>query len=121
MIRRPPRSTRTDTLFPYTTALPILRTPNGRITLMCVKKVQAWDHAGKLYTNEDDALKAGLKDIADLLMQDQSATLTDRLIVVSLKLRTVLVRLEALEILKTVDADTRDRIDRKSVVTGKCV
>src|SRR3546814_9239396 len=47
MIRRPPRSTRTDTLFPYTTALPILRTPTGRITLMCVKKVQAWDHAGK--------------------------------------------------------------------------
>src|SRR3546814_12544321 len=28
MIRRPPRSTRTDTLFPYTT---LFRSPNGRI------------------------------------------------------------------------------------------
>src|SRR3546814_1845168 len=27
MIRRPPRSTRTDTLFPYTDALPIFDTP----------------------------------------------------------------------------------------------
>src|SRR3546814_332292 len=29
MIRRPPRSTRTDTLFPYTTALPILNPAPG--------------------------------------------------------------------------------------------
>src|SRR3546814_1306929 len=29
-----------------------IRTPTGRITLMCVKKVQAWDHAGKLFTTE---------------------------------------------------------------------
>src|SRR3546814_7826556 len=29
MIRRPPRSTRTDTLFPYTTLFRSLRTPTG--------------------------------------------------------------------------------------------
>src|SRR3546814_17575560 len=34
MIRRPPRSTRTDTLFPYTTALPIF-TPATLLT--CLK------------------------------------------------------------------------------------
>src|SRR3546814_11454258 len=33
MIRRPPRSTRTDTLFPYTTALPILAKAPQKITL----------------------------------------------------------------------------------------
>src|SRR3546814_5225376 len=114
MIRRPPRSTRTDTLFPYTTALPILRTPTGRITLMCVKKVQAWDHAGKLFTTEEDALKAALKDIADLLMKDHSAKLHDGLLAVSPKLRSVLDRLAAIEKLKPVAAEPAARLDRKS-------
>src|SRR3546814_19918275 len=75
-----------------------IRTPTGRITLMCVKKVQAWDHAGKLFTTEEDALKAALKDIADLLMKDHSAKLHAGLLAVSPKLRSV---------------------DRKSVVWGK--
>src|SRR3546814_414274 len=86
-----------------------IRTPTGRITLMCVKKVQAWDHAGKLFTTEEDALKAALKDIADLLMKDHSAKLHDGLLAVSPKLRSVLDRLAAIEKLKPVAAEPAAR------------
>src|SRR3546814_10935871 len=37
MIRRPPRSTRTDTLFPYTTALPILTDAQHRVAAAVVE------------------------------------------------------------------------------------
>src|SRR3546814_2035878 len=48
MIRRPPRSTRTDTLFPYTT---LFRSPN-------LKPLRAWnlDASLELYASEDTLL-----------------------------------------------------------------
>lgn len=64
---------------------------------MCVTKVTAFEHAGKLFATEEDALKAALKDIADSLMKDHSAKLHDGLLAVSPKLRSVLDRLEAIE------------------------
>lgn len=63
---------------------------------MCVTKVTAFEHAGKLFATEEDALKAALKDIADLLMKDHSAKLHDGLLAVSPKLRSVLDRLAAI-------------------------
>src|SRR3546814_4076039 len=38
MIRRPPRSTRTDTLFPYTT---LFRSPGGRICVRSCRKLSS--------------------------------------------------------------------------------
>src|SRR3546814_3667693 len=76
---------------------------------MCVKKVQAFEHAGKLFATEEDALKAALKDIADLLMKDHSAKLHDGLLAVSPKLRSVLDRLAAIEKLKPVAAEPAAR------------
>src|SRR3546814_18935620 len=87
---------------------------------MCVKKVQAWDHAGKLFATEEDALKAALKDIADLLMKDHSAKLHDGLLAVSQKLRSVLDRLAAIEKLKPVAAAPADRFVNGAVAeTGR--
>src|SRR3546814_14841126 len=37
MIRRPPRSTRTDTLFPYTT---LFRSPHALEELLCMRELQ---------------------------------------------------------------------------------
>src|SRR3546814_7997250 len=56
MIRRPPRSTRTDTLFPYTT---LFRSLEAQVAAM------ADDIA---YNNHDidDGLRAGLFDVGDL-------------------------------------------------------
>lgn len=65
--------------------------------MMCVTKVTAFEHAGKLFATEEDALKAALKDIADLLMKEHSAALHVGLLAVSPKLRSVLDRLEAIE------------------------
>src|SRR3546814_282560 len=39
MIRRPPRSTRTDTLFPYTTLFRSMDAPSGRLALGAVGHV----------------------------------------------------------------------------------
>ncbi|MGV1682972.1 hypothetical protein [Sphingopyxis sp. NJF-3] len=64
---------------------------------MCVKKVQAWDHAGKLFPTEEEALREALKDIAANLMKDHSAKLDVGLLAVSPKLRSVLERLDAIE------------------------
>src|SRR3546814_4792589 len=44
MIRRPPRSTRTDTLFPYTT---LFRIERGRHTVGDDRAAEGDDHAGK--------------------------------------------------------------------------
>ena len=65
--------------------------------MMCISKVTAFSHAGKLFLTEEEALKAALKDIADSLMKDHSAKLHDGLLAVSPKLRSVLDRLEAIE------------------------
>src|SRR3546814_9921789 len=84
---------------------------------MCVKKVQAWDHAGKLFTTEEDALTAALKDIADLLMKDHSAKLPDGLLAVSPKLRSVLDRLAAIGKLKPVAREPAAQLGRADVCT----
>lgn len=64
---------------------------------MCVTKVTAFEHAGKLFTTEEDALKAALKDIADRLMKDHSAALHTGLLAESEPLRSVLERLDVIE------------------------
>jgi hypothetical protein len=64
---------------------------------MCITKVTAFEHAGKLFSTEEEALKAALKDIADSLMKEHSARLDVGLLAMSGKLRTVLERLDAIE------------------------
>lgn len=78
---------------------------------MCVKKVQAWDHAGKLFTTEEDALKAALKDIADRLMKDHSAALHAGLLAESEPLRSVLERLDVIENAKPKDESAARFVD----------
>src|SRR3546814_6728455 len=51
MIRRPPRSTRTDTLFPYTT---LFRSPQGRA------RPAAINHGGHVHPRDDRAAPAPL-------------------------------------------------------------
>src|SRR3546814_13023747 len=48
MIRRPPRSTRTDTLFPYTT---LFRSMEGRLTV-CNMSIEAGARAGMIAPDE---------------------------------------------------------------------
>jgi hypothetical protein len=76
---------------------------------MCVTKVTAFEHAGKLFTTEEDALKAALKDIADRLMKDHSAALNVGLLAESEALRSVLMRLDAIEKAKPVAAEPAAR------------
>jgi hypothetical protein len=64
---------------------------------MCITKVTAFEHAGKLFASEEEALKAALKDIADSLMKEHSARLDVGLLAFSPKLRSVLERLDAIE------------------------
>lgn len=64
---------------------------------MCVTKVTAFEHAGKLFTTEEDALKAALKDIAERLMKEHSAALHTGLLAHSVQLRSVLNALDAIE------------------------
>ncbi len=64
---------------------------------MCITKVTAFEHAGKLFSTEEEALKAALKDIADSLMKEHSARLDVGLLAMSGKLRAVLERLDAIE------------------------
>src|SRR3546814_14478783 len=50
MIRRPPRSTRTDTLFPYTTlfrSLTVGRQDGKNITLLASDSLTDWDDEGQ--------------------------------------------------------------------------
>lgn len=65
--------------------------------MMCITKVTAFSHAGKLFLTEEEALKAALKDIADRLMKEHSAALHVGLLAESEALRSVLDRLEAIE------------------------
>src|SRR3546814_12492899 len=50
MIRRPPRSTRTDTLFPYTT---LFRSRSGRDSMMIYEKARQHEHARHPEDDED--------------------------------------------------------------------
>src|SRR3546814_8070387 len=45
MIRRPPRSTRTDTLLPDTTLFRSLSANSQRIVTACVRNVMCWDRS----------------------------------------------------------------------------
>src|SRR3546814_4511409 len=47
MIRRPPRSTRTDTLFPYTDALPISLIGGRRRSAKCVSETRRGGRAAR--------------------------------------------------------------------------
>src|SRR3546814_1240364 len=70
MIRRPPRSTRTDTLFPYTTLFrsaqlgkavaPVAVGPDAHIPLFGIERRIDWDAARpRAVRLEDDALRLG--------------------------------------------------------------
>ncbi|PQM29438.1 hypothetical protein CVO77_00425 [Sphingopyxis lindanitolerans] len=72
---------------------------------MCVTKVTAFEHAGKLFTTEEDALKAALKDIAEKLMKEHSAALHTGLLAHSDQLRSVLAALDVIERAKPVAAE----------------
>src|SRR3546814_5679203 len=69
MIRRPPRSTRTDTLFPYTTLFRSLKmaelfyTENG----VPISEDKTWDYADRynlrIATSDDEALQTGYQTV----------------------------------------------------------
>lgn len=87
--------------------------------MMCVTKVTAFSHAGKLFLTEEEALKAALKDIADRLMKDHSAALHVGLLAESEALRSVLDRLAAIEMLKPVAAEPAARFVDDAVAMEK--
>src|SRR3546814_8189442 len=65
MIRRPPRSTRTDTLFPYTTLFRSQhRIIHGQDQCLCMTKLQLVDEFGVRNISKDDgiAITTGLSD-----------------------------------------------------------
>src|SRR3546814_5080980 len=60
MVRRPPRSTRTDTLFPYTTLVRSLRRPNeGQIEVLGIDA-----------RSDDDAVRRQIERNTGVLFQD---------------------------------------------------
>src|SRR3546814_10923819 len=72
MIRRPPRSTRTDTLFPYTTlfrALAATRQMGDRIDRVVLASVEGTDQTLKLPARTD----AFLERVGALLQNDPKA------------------------------------------------
>ena len=64
---------------------------------MCIEKVQAWSHAGKLFATEDDALAAALKDLAASIQKDHSHEPHVGLLKNSAALRRVLGRIDEIE------------------------
>src|SRR3546814_11911440 len=66
MIRRPPRSTRTDTLFPYTTPLPIyaIRDPQVFSSKMGFRPGSVPDEVMRIYNEE------GFGDLPDTLVSN---------------------------------------------------
>jgi hypothetical protein len=64
---------------------------------MCIEKVQAWSHAGKLFPTEEDALNAALKDLAASIQKDHSHELHVGLLKNSDALLRVLSRLVEIE------------------------
>src|SRR3546814_8614482 len=60
MIRRPPRSTRTDTLFPYTT---LFRSAHGNSRARAGPRRQALDVACTVFCRPDRALAAGTQPV----------------------------------------------------------
>src|SRR3546814_4769267 len=80
MIRRPPRSTRTDTLFPYTTlfrshvddcARSLARVGRGEVTLNHAAVDDVVEHPLLLVAQRDDGLAADGVEAADLGGTDQ--------------------------------------------------
>src|SRR3546814_18027190 len=62
MIRRPPRSTRTDTLFPYTTLFPARRRVSGAITAIHFTDGQIVRKGQPLFTIDPRPYRAALAD-----------------------------------------------------------
>src|SRR3546814_18236930 len=58
MIRRPPRSTRTDTLFPYTTALPICRCDPSTFSVLSTRAASVAKLVGRTRTRPPSASAA---------------------------------------------------------------
>jgi len=87
--------------------------------MMCIQKVTAFSHAGKLFLTEKEALKAALKDIADRLMKDHSAALHVGLLAESEALRSVLDRLAAIEEAKPKGEEPAARFVDEAVAMEK--
>src|SRR3546814_16872496 len=81
MIRRPPRSTRTDTLFPYTTLFRSIR--RGHCSTGTASRRQRDEHSMSVARNRIAVYPGTLDPItsAHLDMFDRAAPLFDRLIV----------------------------------------
>src|SRR3546814_6447512 len=62
MIRRPPRSTRTDTLFPYTTLFPARRRVSGAITAIHFTDGQIVRKGQPLFTIDPRPYRAALAE-----------------------------------------------------------
>lgn len=65
--------------------------------MMCIQKVEAWDHGGKLFPTEEEALFAAVNDIAAKIQKDHSHRLHEGLLAHSEQLRRVLGRLDEIE------------------------
>src|SRR3546814_7198746 len=70
MIRRPPRSTRTDTLFPYTT---LFRSPNLRRSRLDRKVLKAvvYDHCGAAIANPPDEQRSTIQPSGEAVQRLQ--------------------------------------------------
>lgn len=64
---------------------------------MCIKKVEAYEHAGQLFATERQALDAALKDIGKKLVADHHANPAEGLIQQREAILRVLGRISELE------------------------
>lgn len=64
---------------------------------MCVKKTEAWEHGGKLYPSEIEAIDAALADVGQKLVKDHSTNMQKGLIALSESLVSLLTRRRDLE------------------------
>src|SRR3546814_1445109 len=76
MIRRPPRSTRTDTLFPYTT---LFRSDEGGASTRILNQDEIDSLLGFDASVEDDADKAGIRAIINSALVSRSEEHTSEL------------------------------------------
>src|SRR3546814_1876029 len=77
MIRRPPRSTRTDTLFPYTTLFRSIRAVHRVVT--AYPAVSSVNHVRTIHTAPDKVFVAISVDFDDALSMGDAETLIEQI------------------------------------------
>src|SRR3546814_14117278 len=77
MIRRPPRSTRTDTLFPYTT---LFRSLDGRLRLLADREAQAGDDVDREPRDRDRGDVGRAPDLDLAVLDDLAAEVVEEVV-----------------------------------------